>query len=71
MLFLLFLIAGDTGGARGAIPHPHPTFCAAKRKTGSKRKKERVSKQKLLKGCYQGQNVILIAVLERPQFKNF
>ena len=30
-----------------------PLFCVAKRKMGDKGKKERVSKQKLLKGCHQ------------------
>ena len=29
-----------------------PRFCVAKRKKGNKGKKERVSKQKLLKGCH-------------------
>ena len=36
-----------------------------------KRKKERVSKQKLLKGCHQGQNIIILTILERLEFKNF
>ena len=40
-------------------------FCVAKRKKGDKRKKERVSKQKLLNGCHQGQNIIVLTVLER------
>ena len=38
---------------------------------GSNRKKERISKHRLLKGCYQGQNVTALAILERLQFKNF
>ena len=40
-------------------------FCVSKRKKENKREKERVSKQKLLKGCHQGQDN---AVLE---FKSF
>ena len=46
-------------------------FCVAKRKKGDKDKKERVSKQKLLKGCHQGQNIIVLATLERLEFENF
>ena len=46
-------------------------FCVAKRKKGNKGKKERLSKQKLLKGCHQGQNVTVLAILERLEFKNF
>ena len=40
-------------------------------KDGLKGKKERVSKQKLLKGCHQGQNIIVLAILERLEFENF
>ena len=40
-------------------------FCEAKRNKG---KKERVSKQKLLKGCNQIQNVIAIVILELVDF---
>ena len=39
-----------------------PLFCIAKRKKGDKAKKERVSKQKLLKGRHQGQNIIIFSV---------
>ena len=46
-------------------------FCVAKRKKGDKGKKERVSKQKLLKGCHQGQNIIVLTILERLEFENF
>ena len=45
-----------------------PLFCVAKRKKGDKGKKERVSKQKLLKGYHQG---IVLAILERLEFENF
>ena len=56
-------------GGRGAwLP---PLVCVAKRKNGDKGKKERVSKQKLSKGCHQGQNIIVLAILERLEFKNF
>ena len=47
------------------------TFFAAKRKKGNKGKKERVSKQKLLKACHQGENVTVLAILERLEFKIF
>ena len=53
----------------GAWP-PH-FFCAAKRKKRKKGKKERLSKQKLLKDCHQGQNVTVLAILERLEFKHF
>ena len=52
-------------GATGAM------VCETKRKKGNKGKKERLSKQKLLKGCHQGQNVTVLAILERLEFKNF
>ena len=57
-------------GGRGGIPPP-PLFFRSKEKIGKKRKKRRVSKQKLLKGCHQGQNVTVLAILERLEFKNF
>ena len=41
----------------------------AKGKKGSKEKKERVPKWKLLKGCHQGQNVAVLAILELMEFK--
>ena len=47
------------------------TFLGSKRKRGKERKRERVSKQKLLKGCHQGQNVTALAILERLEFKIF
>ena len=48
---------------------PAPLFCVAKRKKGNKGKKERLSKQKILKGCHRGQNVTVLAILERLEFK--
>ena len=64
--------ADDTGpgtpGGRGAWL---PFFCVAKRKKGEKGKKERVRKQKLLKGCHQGQNVTVLAILKCLEFKIF
>ena len=50
---------------------PPPLFCLAKRKKGDKGKNERVSKQKLIKDYYQGQNIIVLAILERLEFENF
>ena len=51
------------------MPRP-PTFLSSKKKRETK-KNERVSKQILFKGCYQGQNIIVLVVLERLSFKNF
>ena len=51
---------------------PHPSFfCEAKRNKKNKGKKERVSRQKLLKGSHQGQNVTVLAILESLEFQNF
>ena len=65
--------AGDTGGlvgGKGGGMAPSPLFYVAKRKKGDKGKKERVSRQKLSKGCHQVQNIVL-AILERLEFENF
>ena len=59
----------DTAGAMP--PSPILFFCIAKRKKGDKCKKQRVSKQKLSKGCHQGQNIIVLATLERQEFEKF
>ena len=48
-----------------------PTFLHSKKEKGKQRKNERASKQKLLKGCKQGQNVTVLAILERLEFKDF
>ena len=49
--------------------HAPPTFLFSKNRKGKQRKKkERVSKQKLLKGFHQGQNV---TVSEHLEFKYF
>ena len=46
-------------------------LCQGPQHRGAK-KKGRVSKQKLLKGCCQRQNVtVFLAILERPEFKTF
>ena len=42
----------------------------SKRKYGNKGKK-RISKQKLLKDCHQGQNVTVLDIPEHLQFKQF
>ena len=56
-------------GTRGPCPH---NFVRSKKKRGKQReKKERVTKQKLLKGCHQGQNATVLAILEHLEFKNF
>ena len=63
-------IGPTTLGAGGG--HGLPLFLRSQKKTTEKqRKKERVSKQKLLKVCHQGQNVTILAILERPEFKYF
>ena len=59
------------GGGRRGNPFPPPTppppiFCVAIRKKENKRKKERVSKH-----CRQGQNVTVLNILERLEFKSF
>ena len=57
-----FRLAGPaTPGRPGGHGLP-PLFFVVKRKSGEKGKKERVSKQKLLKGCHQGQNVDVSAI---------
>ena len=61
----------DRRDRREGMPPPPTLFCVAKRKKGNKGKKERVSKQKLLKDCHQGQDVTVLAILERLKFKNF
>ena len=43
----------------------------SKKKKGKQRRKKRLSKQKLLKDCHQGQNVTVLAILERLEFKDF
>ena len=60
---------GTPGRARGGMASP--LFCVAKRKKGNKGKKERVSKQKLLKDCHQGQDITVLAILQRLEFKKF
>ena len=67
--------AGDTWGPGRPCPRPPtpkpPYFCLRKRKKRGNGKKERVSKQKLLKGCHQSQNIIVLTIPERLEFENF
>ena len=65
--------AGDNGGGGGGGGGRRSTslFCVAKSKNGDKSKKEKVSKQKLLKGCHQGQNIIVLTIIECLEFGNF
>ena len=51
-LFLIDTAVPATPGWGGMNP---PRFCVAKRKKENQGKKERFSKQILLKGCHQGQ----------------
>ena len=48
----------------------HTLFCVAKRKKGNKGEKKSF-KAETIKGCHQGQNVTVLAILEYPEFKNF
>ena len=61
---------GEVGACMPPVPLP-PLFCVVKRKKWNEGKKERVSKQKLLKSCHQGQNVTVLAILGRLESKNF
>ena len=49
---------------------PPSTFLRSKMKKGKQRKKERVSKQKILKGCHQSQDVTVLDILECLEWKN-
>ena len=72
-ILIKFTGPATRGWGQSTPTHPPPPlfFCVAERKKGKQRKKERVSKQKLLKGYHQGQNVTVLAILERLEFKNF
>ena len=61
--------AADTGDGRKAMVFS--SFCVTKRKKRNKGKKERVSKQKISKGCHQGLNVTVLAILQSLEFKIF
>ena len=50
-------------------PSPRPPTFLRRKKWNQKEKK--VSKQKLLKGCHQGQTDTVLAILERLEFKIF
>ena len=54
----------------GNNPHPPPPIPPPEKKEGKYREKERYSKEKLLKGCHQGQNDTVLAILECLEFKN-
>ena len=43
----------------------------AAEKKGNQGKKERFSKQQLSKGCHQGHNITVLAILEYLEFKTF
>ena len=64
------MTTGGKGGEVGGhvLPPPPLTFLHSEKKKERQREKERVSKQKLLKGCHQGQNVIVLTILERLEF---
>ena len=61
------------GGCGGSMPppSPHSIFCLEKKKKKGRTKERKSSKQKILKGCHQGQNVTLSVILERLEFKIF
>ena len=65
---------GNTGGVGGrgrGGGHGPANFCEQKENRKTKEKKERHSKQKLLKCCHQAQNVTVLAILEHLKFKIF
>ena len=55
------------GGRGGACPLPPPTFLRSKKK----KRENKENYWKLLKGCHQGQNITVLAILECLEFKNF
>ena len=63
--------AGLGGGRQGPIQHPQTFLHSKKKKRENKGKEETFSKQKLLKGCHQGQSVTHFANLEHLEFKKF
>ena len=52
-------------------PFTPPPSPRTKNKKQSKEKKRKVSKKKLLKDCHRSQNVTVLIILERLEFKNF
>ena len=52
------------------LPHTHTLFLAYQKEKNETKKKERFSKQKLWKGCHKGQNVTVLATLERLEFNH-
>ena len=56
------------GGARK--PRASSLLSIAKIKKRNKGKKESVSRQNLFKGCYESQNITVLAILERLELKN-
>ena len=59
--------AGDTWGGS----YVFLTFLSSKKKNGKLKEKQRVSKQKLLNSCHQGQNISVLAIPEPLEFKTF
>ena len=57
------------GHGRGA--HDPFTFSRGKKKNGKQRKKRKSLKAETIKCCQQGQNVTILALPERPEFKMF
>ena len=45
-----------------------PTFWRSKKAKGKQRQKRR-NKAETIKGCHQGQNITILAILERLEFK--
>ena len=56
---------------RGPGAWPLHFFAEQKEKKEPKRKKERVSREKVSKGSHQGVNVTVLAILERYNSKTF
>ena len=70
-LLIVFLLYQERRHWKGrgdhVLPPSHLTFFRSKKIM----KKERVSKQKLLKSCHQGKDVTVLVILERLEFKHF
>ena len=69
-IFIFFKLFQGRWPLRTPPPPPPRLSVANSGKRRNKRKKERVSKYNLLKGCHQGQNVSVLAIPERLEFKN-
>ena len=68
LAYLYYKADRTAGGCGGLGAMVSPLFCVAKTK---ETKGKKISKQKLLKDCHQCQNVTVLTILERLEFKKF